>query len=350
MIVEAHTLTWNEKDKLRIWCNHYRKFADRLFVWDFGCGDGSIRMVRRTFPHVTIRDFTHPGGLLMENGLKWKNECWKGTDADWVILTDSDEWLYHHSPRAYLEQILTQTDIGILRTIGFNLISLFPPHTLEKAIWMVKEGTRLPAIIEYIKEAGRVRETLEDGLKVWGASFHRGYSKPCIFRPDALKDCQWANSGGHTLRRGKGPAPICASEFLLFNGRRLGTIEAIQQRSVAIVTNRSSQENKAYPRKVVEPNGLGTWINSVNMWRFVYSQGIPAPVAVFAHKLYNHGLSVEAIIEFLQMLKLRPKSFVWDLEHVQFSLGIPIPYWALPEREVPSEPLEPRIPFKQPEK
>lgn len=48
-----------------------------------------------------------------------KESCWYGSKADWVIVCDMDEFVYH--PK--LLQLLSDTDTTVIKAAGYNMIS-----------------------------------------------------------------------------------------------------------------------------------------------------------------------------------------------------------------------------------
>jgi len=48
-----------------------------------------------------------------------KNNCWKGSTADWVIVIDTDEFIYHPQIR----NILASTNATIMRTTWCEMYS-----------------------------------------------------------------------------------------------------------------------------------------------------------------------------------------------------------------------------------
>jgi len=96
MHIHVHALCWNERTMLPYFLAHYRRFAERIFLWDNESTDGSREWARQ-FPAVTVRTF--PGAEINEDRyIAVKREAADlslSLGADWTIVVDCDELLYH---------------------------------------------------------------------------------------------------------------------------------------------------------------------------------------------------------------------------------------------------------------
>ena len=54
MRIEVYTMVWNEPVILRRFCETYSEFAGRIFVYDYGCTDNTMEVLR-DFPAVATR-------------------------------------------------------------------------------------------------------------------------------------------------------------------------------------------------------------------------------------------------------------------------------------------------------
>src|SRR6516225_2801945 len=75
----------------------YDRFVSRYFFFDDGSDDGSLEWLR-TRPNVEVQQFVRsdPASFVISEQLL-SNQCWKRSrgSADWVIVTDVDEHLFH---------------------------------------------------------------------------------------------------------------------------------------------------------------------------------------------------------------------------------------------------------------
>lgn len=91
MKVEAYILNWNEKDIIHLTIKHYQAFCKKIVIYDNYSDDGSDLIAEQM--GCEVRKFGTPGELNDGDYIKVKNNCWKGSDADWVIVCDADEIL-----------------------------------------------------------------------------------------------------------------------------------------------------------------------------------------------------------------------------------------------------------------
>lgn len=107
---------------------HYDGLVDRFVIYDDGSTDGSWAILQ-AHPKVEARRFVRSvpeSFALSEQALS--NECWKASrgEADWVIVTDLDEHLYHPDWAAYLSRC-TADGVTAVPALGFQMISQTVP-------------------------------------------------------------------------------------------------------------------------------------------------------------------------------------------------------------------------------
>ena len=110
---------------------HYDKLVQRYIIYDDGSSDNSQEILRLN-PKVELRPAppysyseSRAGSLttLLET-------CWRESRgiADWVIITDIDEHLYHPDMYGYLAQCRAQ-GVTIIPALGYQMLSEpFPEH------------------------------------------------------------------------------------------------------------------------------------------------------------------------------------------------------------------------------
>lgn len=147
---------------------HYGQFCESIVVYDNGSDDGSQEIVA-AHPLCQLRqiesgDEYHEGTLLEVKGQRWKES--RG-QADWVICCDIDEFLFHPCLLGFLEECQRE-GVTMLLPTGWQMVSLQFPKTVRQIYDEVQTG--YPDI---------------------------SYSKPVIFRPDAIQEINYA-PGCHT--------------------------------------------------------------------------------------------------------------------------------------------------------
>ncbi len=120
MRISAHILCYNEEDLIAHTLSHYKKFCHAITVYDNYSVDESPHIARDLGAHVV--QYGTPGSLDDRDYLKIKNNCWKGSFDDFVIVCDMDEILY--DPKL-LEKLNYYRTVGmtIPSTIGWNVYS-----------------------------------------------------------------------------------------------------------------------------------------------------------------------------------------------------------------------------------
>jgi hypothetical protein len=128
MRIDLYTLCWNDEDMLPFFFRHYDRFVTRYFVFDEESTDASLSILRN-HPNVEVCKFIRvdPASfVLSEQALS--NECWKASRgaADWVIVTDIDEHLYHSDLYRLLIRYKAQ-GTTFIPALGYQMISeVFP--------------------------------------------------------------------------------------------------------------------------------------------------------------------------------------------------------------------------------
>ena len=110
---------------------HYDKLVERYVIYDDGSSDNSQEILRLN-PKVELRPTPRYGnpGSRVASQLALLETCWKESRgiADWVIVTDIDEHLYHPDMYRYLAQCRAQ-GVTIIPALGYQMLShQFPEH------------------------------------------------------------------------------------------------------------------------------------------------------------------------------------------------------------------------------
>lgn len=160
MRIHVYAICWNEIRVIDFFLRHYESLAERIVVYDEDSDDGT-RDVLAAHQKVDLRRFTRsvPDSLELSK-LALFDQCWKearGT-ADWVIVVDCDEHVFHPRLADYLEQ-QKGSGVTFVPTLGFQMVAdQFP----EQGEFLARTRTM-------------------------GAASY-GYSKPCVFDPDAIAE------------------------------------------------------------------------------------------------------------------------------------------------------------------
>jgi hypothetical protein len=125
MRVDLYTRCWNDADMLGFMFRHYDRLVQRYVVFDDGSTDASLDILRSN-PKVEIRPmppYSDPESRVA-SGLAVLENCWKESRgvADWVIVTDIDEHLWHPNLEKYLLSLKNQ-GVTIVPALGFQMMS-----------------------------------------------------------------------------------------------------------------------------------------------------------------------------------------------------------------------------------
>lgn len=104
-IVHYYAVCWNEERMLPFMFDHYEHFVTRFTIYDNEADDDS-EAILRSRNNVNIIKF-HTDGFDDNVHNDIKNSCWEKNRgrADYVIVCDVDEMLYHKD----MQQILART-------------------------------------------------------------------------------------------------------------------------------------------------------------------------------------------------------------------------------------------------
>ena len=211
MKIHAHILCYNESDIIRFVIQHYKKFCSHITIYDNFSTDDSREIAESM--GCEVRMFGVQGELNDKEYLKIKNHCWKGSDADYVIVCDMDEILYHPNLILYLEACNSRGDT-IFETQGFEIFSDILP--------------------------------VNDLLELQNGRVDNNYSKMVIFNPEQVVEINYV----YGCHEAKPKGNLMWSEFkpTLLHYRSIGGIE------------RQIRKHKAYAERMSAINkkwGLG---------------------------------------------------------------------------------------------
>jgi hypothetical protein len=121
---------------------HYDNIADEYFIFDNDSTDNSLSILR-SHPKVNVNRFEIQGGSLIQSALEQFNHFWKQSrgKADWVIVCDIDEHLYHPDFRKYLQEC-TSGGITLIVPEGYEMVSDTFPDSDRPLYESIKYGVK----------------------------------------------------------------------------------------------------------------------------------------------------------------------------------------------------------------
>ena len=138
--IDLYCLCWNDARMLPYFFRHYDPLVDRYFVYDNGSTDRSITLLQN-HGRVEVAHFDVPGDSFVEEECRLGDTIWRNSDADWVIITDIDEHIYHPYLTRYLKQCSDQ-GITAIRSVGYEMVSDGFPTEDAPLCEIITMGTR----------------------------------------------------------------------------------------------------------------------------------------------------------------------------------------------------------------
>lgn len=139
--IELYVLCFNEAKMIRHTLNYYSKFCSKITVIDNQSTDQSIQFARR-FKKVEIKTLDSGNEFIEDVLTESRNNCWKGSTADYVIVCDMDEFLYDDHLIEKL-QIAKEKHIAMPMITGYNMMHPEFPTNYHKLITeQVKQGVK----------------------------------------------------------------------------------------------------------------------------------------------------------------------------------------------------------------
>lgn len=219
MKIETFAIAWNEERAIDQYIEWYN-FADKITILDNHSTDKTVEIALAKGCTVIPYGTNEQNNKIM---LETKENCWKGSTADWVIVGDIDEFIYHPN----LLNLLANTEATIIRCKGYQMVS--EQIDLYKN---VKEGTH------------------------WDL-----YDKCICFKPTKITEMNW-ESGCHRCHP-RGEVRFLENEVKLLHFNLIGR-EAVQNRYTDYDNRRGEWDRSvqagyqyAYKDKAME-----NWFNS----------------------------------------------------------------------------------------
>ncbi len=205
--IHYYAPAWNEELMLPFMFRHYRPWVERFVIYDSDSTDGSVELLRR-MPNVEIRKLprTQPDSLI-GTLQDLHNRCWKESRgvADWVIVADIDEFLYHPDFLGYLRRCRWR-GVTCIPALGYEMLSDRFPAPEEALSATVRRGTP-----------------------------DRMMSKLRLFNPDAVEETNFG-PGGHTAAPSGRVIYPKRDELLLLHFKRLGADYLIRRHAMMDTT------------------------------------------------------------------------------------------------------------------
>jgi len=119
-MVTVYTLTYNEETTIQFFINHYRKnFPNcEINIYDNYSNDKTVEIGEKNNCNIIMYDTDNK--LNDEKYLEIKNNVWKDSKTDWVIVCDCDELIEINESQLINEESHL---INIIKPIGYSLMN-----------------------------------------------------------------------------------------------------------------------------------------------------------------------------------------------------------------------------------
>ncbi len=206
MKVEVHLCSYNEAEILPFTLRHYATFCSRIVIHDNYSTDNSRELAKDAGAEVV--DWGIRGVIDEAQLCAVKNGAWKGTEADWVIVGDADEFIYFPGGAFDTLSAYEANQETVIKPQGFEMFSDEYP-----------KGDR--QIYDYV---------------FMGAPDIQWYSKPALFSPKRVKEIAYgygAHSCTGLLKNGKtftNPTIFTDPPTYFLHYKHIGGVERLAKR------------------------------------------------------------------------------------------------------------------------
>lgn len=133
MKIDAYILCFNESKMIEHTLNYYSNFCDNITIIDNQSTDNSVNIVREKFPDVIVKELNTNGEYREDIQIEVRNNCWKESVADFVIMADMDEFIVDHDILKTLNKMLDRK-VAFPKVKGFNMVSKKFPNDYSISI------------------------------------------------------------------------------------------------------------------------------------------------------------------------------------------------------------------------
>lgn len=173
MNIDVYSICYNEEFILPYFIRHYNQFSRNITIYDNNSTDSSLEIIKSN--NINLITFETEGRYQEDKQIYIRNNCWKNSDADWVIICDMDEFLFHPNLLNYLEN----TKNNLIFGRGYEMMSEYLPTTNNQIYDEIKNGYPMDEFpsynLPYLKS---------------------NYSKGILFKPSEIKEINYG-PGSH---------------------------------------------------------------------------------------------------------------------------------------------------------
>lgn len=241
--IHLYSICWNEETLLPHFLSYYSSFCEKIFLYDNFSTD-KTREIALTYPSVVFLQYDTQNEIRDDIYLKIKNESWKKSrgNADFVIVCDTDEFIYHNHLSDLLKKF-KENRISLIKPVGFNMIHDAAPSAETNIFSSIQYGVRS-----------------ED------------FDKVILFDPNLIEEINYA-SGSHKCNP-IGIVKYAEDTIKLLHYKYLGLENVINR--YALMSKRLSSHNKKYylgfhysfSRSKIKREFNANWKKKINVFEY----------------------------------------------------------------------------------
>ncbi len=206
--VHLYTFCYNEEFIIPYFLRHYLPIVSKIIVFDNYSTDKSVELLRE-HSNVFVKQIDTNNEFRDDVKRSLTNTVWKKSrgHADYVIVLDIDEFLYHPSFNNEISRLM-QLGYTVIRPIGYDMITQELPSGDGQIYDEVKEGMR-----------------------------HREWDKMALFDPNKIEEMNYSPGAHWCLPEGYVKALKRDHDFKLLHFRYLGldyVLEKHQKRAARL--------------------------------------------------------------------------------------------------------------------
>jgi glycosyltransferase involved in cell wall biosynthesis len=139
MKITVYTMCYNEEMLLPFFLEHYSNFATEIIIYDNESTDRTVEIASKHPLVSDIKTISTDNVIDERNLTNFKNNCWKNSTSDYVIVVDVDEFLYHPNIVDFLNN---NKKYAMFKPHGYNMVSTTTPDSNYSIISQIKTGVR----------------------------------------------------------------------------------------------------------------------------------------------------------------------------------------------------------------
>lgn len=183
MKIEVFAICYNEEVMLPYFLNHYCSFCDKITIYDNYSTDRSEAICRAN-PFVQVIKYDSGNQIRDDIYLQIKNNCWKGSTADWVVICDIDELVWFPALKAFTTEFMSQTKdlvdyVNKTTSDSQYFQKLIADYTVISPDWWEMVGDHVPT------GPGQIYNDINEGR------CHGQETKCIMFRPDKIREINY---------------------------------------------------------------------------------------------------------------------------------------------------------------